>query len=248
MHDTLRRERTTQTLQRVCDDEAVVYETITLCQPDRRKSCTACCGLFNYMDISRERLQAFLSNGAARSSACVAENDQVDRGDNEEVRDRTSYICPHQGLLYNLRPGCLLHPLYRNTTLRNAAFFGEAICDGFTCPSHAMLSPEEKRILVDLLDDWYRYTVAIIDPSSTSWLLSLLKHEYSSAYHHAETLKSILDECLMIHASHLGRRRGPIFFYSVAEYEACKTEFSLACSGTTSTEVSEIIAAVKRFL
>lgn len=251
MHDTTRNGRrgkpSVSRRHAVNRDSPVVYETITLCQPDRRKSCTACCGLFNFRDISREHLEKFLAEGAARSSTCMAEKDMEDCGNPDEVRDPTSYICPHQGLLYNMRPGCLIHPYYRNVSLRSEAFFGESICDGFTCPAHTLLEDDEKRILVDLLDDWYRYTIAIIDPSTTSWLITYLKENHPSVYHSDSTMKLVLDECLMIHACSLGRRRGPVFFYSQPEYEAGKREFALACDGEAGAEFAEIIAAVRRY-
>lgn len=252
MHDIARIERTrkSSTGRRHSShhDSPVIYETITLCQPDRRKSCTACCGLFNFIDISRDNLEKFLEDGATRSSSCLAENDIEDCGNTTEVRDLTSYICPHQGLLYNMRPGCLLHPHYRNTTMRNESFFGESICNGFTCPAHTILAAKEKRILIDLLDDWYRYTVAIIDPIFSSWLITCLRETFPSAYQHDGTMKQIIDECLLIHASSLGRRSGPVFFYSLSEYEAGNREFLLACGDAAEEEREEIIAAVRRYI
>jgi hypothetical protein len=196
------------------------------------------------VDISREHLEKFLADGATRSSACVTENDIEDRGNFAEIRDPTSYICPHQGLLYNMRPGCLIHPLYRNVSLRNESFFGESICDGFTCPAHTFLTNEEKRILIDLLDDWYRYTVAIIDPSTTSCLMTYLKDTCPSIYNSDATMKRVLEECLMIHAFDLNRNKGPIFFYSLPEYEEGKRKFSLASKDAIEAKFGRIIASV----
>ncbi|TFG91588.1 MAG: hypothetical protein E4H15_05525 [Syntrophobacterales bacterium] len=225
-----------------------MYEKIVLCQPDHIKSCTACCGLFNFIDISREHLFSFLSEGAARSSACITKGDSCDCGDREQIRDMTSYVCPHQGLLYNRQPGCLLHPRYRNNDMRNSAFFGETICNGFTCPAHSVLSVIQKRIIIDLLDDWFLYSVAIIDPGTTAWLLAILDDNYRVGWKRKKVVKAILDDCLRIHAGYMARYRGPIFFYSLPEYRLGKNGFSLPdCSGERMEETREIIETIHRY-
>ncbi len=221
------------------------YETIILCQPDGTKSCSACCGLFNFSDISRENLSQFLSRGAARSSSFLSASDITDQGDGRKIRDTTSYICPHQGLVFNKRPGCLLHPQYRNSTMRNNSFFGEKICSGFLCPAHSIFSAEHKKIIIKLVDDWYLYSIAVIDPESTTWILDLLQKRFPLFSQREDIVKKILNEALMIHARHLNNYPGPIFFYSVSEYEIGKKNFSIACNnednGSQSQELIEVI-------
>jgi hypothetical protein len=218
---------------------------LILCQPDSRKGCSACCGLFNFMDISREHLSRFLEEGDTRSCACLSAADSSDEGDRSAIRDFTSYICPHQGLLSGRKPGCLLHPAYRATTLRNESFFGETICNGFLCPAHKLLSAEHKKIIMDRLDDWYTYSIAVIDPLFTSWLLYLLGERLSAATGPDESLPGILHECLMIHARHLSARPGPLFFYSTAEYSAARNKAALAGGGAANGEKDEIEEAIR---
>jgi len=225
------------------------YETIILCQPDSQKSCSACCGLFNFRDISRENLSGFLVRGAPRSSSFVAAGNIADQGDGLQVRDLTSYICPHQGLIFNKRPGCLLHPQYRTSTMRNNSFFGENICDGFLCPAHAIFSTEQKKTIIDLADDWYNYTIAIIDPESTVWLLEMLQEHYPIAFQRDEVLKKIFNDFLMIHSRYMADYSGPIFYYSVSEYNMGKKNFSLASdSARTENEKWEIIEEIEQNL
>jgi hypothetical protein len=222
------------------------YETLILCQPDGIKSCSACCGLFNFTDISRENLSRFLVDGAGRSSSFLSSRDITDQGDGRDIRDKTSYICPHQGLVFNKRPGCLLHPQYRNATLRNSSFFGEKICSGFLCPAHTLLSSDQKRIIIGLIDDWYLYSIAVIDPESTAWLLDLLSNRYPVAFQREDVAKKILAEALAIHARHLNEHRGPVFFYSVSEYELGKKNFTIPCSGAANEgQIREIVEVIE---
>jgi hypothetical protein len=225
------------------------YETIILCQPDSQKSCTACCGLFNFRDISRENLSWFLLRGATRSSSFASAGNIADQGDGLEVRDLTSYICPHQGLIFNKRPGCLLHPQYRTSTMRNKSFFGENICDGFLCPAHTIFTTEQKKIIIALAEGWYNYTIAIIDPESTVWMLDLLHKHYPVALRRDEVLKKIFNEALIIHSRYMADYSGPLFYYSEAEYNAAKKNFSLAYdSARTENEKWEIINEIEKNL
>lgn len=225
------------------------YETIILCQPDSVKSCSACCGLLNFGDISREALSRFLARGAERSSSYISASDISDQGDGRVVRDLTSYICPHQGLIFNKRPGCLLHPRYRTDTMRHKSFFGEKICNEFLCPAHSLLSVEHKKRIIALIDDWYCYTIAVIDPESTAWLLNMLADRYPIAFQREEVIKKILRESLEVHAKYLNAHSGPVFFYSVSEYNIGRTGFSLDIdSDERAGEKKEIVAVIERNL
>ncbi len=225
------------------------YETIILCQPDTVKSCSACCGLLNFVDISRAALTRFLARGAERSSSCLSASDITDQGDGRDVRDLTSYICPHQGLIFNKRPGCLLHPRYRTDTMRHRSFFGEQICNGFLCPAHTLLSAEHKKSLIALIDDWYCYTIAVIDPASTAWLLDLLVERYPIAFQRDEVIRTILREALEIHAKYLAACAGPVFYYSVSEYNGGRGAFSLDIDSVgRAAEKGEILAVIERNL
>ncbi|MBN2158056.1 MAG: hypothetical protein JW807_01580 [Spirochaetes bacterium] len=225
------------------------YESIILCQPDDRKSCSACCGLFNFTDISRENLSGFLSDGAARSSTFISDDDSTDQGHGRDVRDRTSYICPHQGYIFSRRPGCLLHPLYRGEAMRRDSFFGEKICNGFLCPAHSLLTAVQKKTIIELIHDWYLYSISIIDPESTAWIIELLNSRYYYIFERPGVRKKILEDCLSVHAGRLARCPGPIFYYSLSEFNSAKEKFSLACdTKETIEEKREITAAIEHNL
>ncbi|MBN1533724.1 MAG: hypothetical protein JXA20_13730 [Spirochaetes bacterium] len=189
------------------------YGGIVLCQPDSRKGCAACCGLFNLLDISRENLEAFLRGGAARAAGEEGPADEACRSP-FPVRDATSYICPYQGFLEPGRPGCLLHPAYAGRDTRDRSLYGAGICDGFLCPAHSILTEDEKRALIDSVDDWYLYSVAIIDPDTFLCMLRALPQEARSGAAASEALVWGLEE----HARRLAASDVPVFSYSPWEY------------------------------
>jgi hypothetical protein len=202
-------------------------EPLTLCQPDDRKGCCACCGLFNLRDLSRQGLSFFLSRGRERSRACSKECTDADAVDASFIRDVTSHVCPHQGFIVEGRPGCLLHPRYGKDMDRNASFFGETICASFLCPAHTILSDAQKRLIISHVDDWYNYSVAIVDPDSIRWLFALLEDEYGLDPDRSGRMGRILNSFLKIHASYLAALQCPVFFYSAPEYAAGSRCFSL---------------------
>lgn len=143
----------------------------------------------------------------------------------------------------------MLHPQYRNTTLRNNSFFGENICNGFLCPAHSILSAEQKKIIIKLIDDWYLYSIAIIDPESTIWILNLIKEHYPIAYQKEDVLKKIINDALMIHARYLDCHRGPVFYYSVSEYNIGKKNFSIGFTTMEQDrEIQDINEVIEHYL
>jgi len=90
------------------------------------------------------------------------------------------------------------------------------------------MTSEQKKTIIRLIDDWYLYSIAVIDPESTIWMLDLLRLRYPIAFQREEVAKRILAGMMTIHARYLNDSRGPVFFYSVAEYEIGKKNHSLA--------------------
>ena len=145
---------------------------VHLCQPDARKSCGACCGLFNYQDHSRATLQSLLKKRTELFDLFGNE----DR--TEEYRKRSNsivaspklfekiYNCEFLGFLdkEQKRVGCLLHPS-RNEgeDLRNQSFYGADLCAGHFCPSYTYLTVLEQKAVVAVLDDWYLYGLVVTD-------------------------------------------------------------------------------------
>ncbi|MCX7816890.1 MAG: hypothetical protein N2317_05215 [Syntrophales bacterium] len=147
---------------------------IHLCQPGKDKSCAACCGLYNYVDSSREALTERLKNRTkifssirepdleelAKFSACLRSFEDQRR------RYEVIYCCEFLGFLDEemKRVGCLIHPFQnKGKDLREISFYGRELCAGHFCPSFHYLSPLEKKVVVDVLDDWYVYGLVVTD-------------------------------------------------------------------------------------
>lgn len=146
---------------------------IHLCQPDGCKSCGACCGLYNYVDNSREALETRLRERTrlferVRSGELTLDEYRAAIKYREDHRRiyKTIYACEFVGFLepQELRVGCLLHPAGNGgRDLRDISFYGQEICDGHFCPSYEKLAAHEKEIMVALIDDWYLYGAVITD-------------------------------------------------------------------------------------
>ncbi|MCU0847760.1 MAG: hypothetical protein MUD12_07715 [Spirochaetes bacterium] len=205
-----------------------------LCQPDPGKGCSACCGLFNLKDISRENLVKFLSGDR---QGLFDVDGPIDWAPGKEmVRDITSHVCPHQGFTGIARPGCRSHPLSCGADLRDSSLFGKKICDSFFCPAHYILGDAEKKILISSLDDWYAYSIAVIDPNSFKWLLM------TAAEHgkRGKALSGFLEGALLVHSRFLNSSGLPVFFYAVSEYTLGYKSLSLKKNGPDDVETSEI--------
>ncbi|NLV68628.1 MAG: hypothetical protein GXY14_13245 [Spirochaetes bacterium] len=194
---------------------------VTLCQPDNDRGCSVCCGLFNFMDCTRENLSAFLQGGSSRAGDyAVYEDFRLDAA----VRDPFTHICPYQGFISAGKPGCHIHPLSSGSEGRERSLFSSKICSGFLCPAHKILTPGEKETLVEHVKDWYLYSVAICDPESFSFLQSHITDTYRIKPHDPET-GILLNTGLAAHAGLLAQSSGVIFYYSQPEYNLHKGEF-----------------------
>ncbi len=146
---------------------------IHLCQPGDGKSCGACCGIYNYVDSSREALTARLRRRTERFRRAVRSAEdlasfscEIRAAEDQRRRFEVIYCCEYAGFLDSSeqRVGCLLHPAQNGgSDLREVSFYGRELCDGHLCPSHHFLSHAEKLTLIDLLDDWYLYGLCITD-------------------------------------------------------------------------------------
>jgi hypothetical protein len=146
---------------------------LSLCQPDACKSCGACCGIYNYLDSSREALTLRLRQRTERFCRTVRGPEDLETF-SRDVRAREDqarrfeviYCCEYAGFLdvEERRVGCLLHPAQNGgSDMRAVSFYGRELCDGHFCPSYHFLNRTEQRILMELLDDWYLYGLCITD-------------------------------------------------------------------------------------
>lgn len=146
---------------------------IHLCQPDERKSCGACCGLYNYADSSRESLTVRLRNrtrlfrDTVRTPADLKKfSERIKECESGERLYEVIYCCEYLGFLDDdeRRVGCLLHPLQNGgVDMRDVSFYGVELCNGHLCPSYHFISNEEKRAVIGIIDDWYLYGLCITD-------------------------------------------------------------------------------------
>ena len=146
---------------------------IHLCQPDKTKSCAACCGIYNYVDNTRASLESrfeYRTNLFAqvrRSELTIDDyRDIIRHRENSKRIYKTIYTCEFVGYLNEnrTRVGCMLHPLANdNNDLREISFYGRDICEGHFCPSYEKLTTNEALIVLASLDDWYLYGIVITD-------------------------------------------------------------------------------------
>lgn len=148
-------------------------DDIHLCQPGPEKSCGACCGLYNYRNSTRESLAARLEARRVLFSDTVRSRDDLETfsrlitsQESMEKRYEVIHCCEYLGFLdeHRQRVGCLLHPFQnRGEDLRDISFYGRELCDGHFCPSYHHLARWEQKAVVNAIDDWYLYGLAITD-------------------------------------------------------------------------------------
>ena len=146
---------------------------VHLCQPDGSKSCSACCGLYNYAASGRKELTERLRKRTRLFRQIVRSPEDLPlfskrlKG-TEDARKRYEVIhcCEYVGFLdeQEKRVGCLLHPMQNaGRDMRNVSFYGRELCDGHFCPSYSYIARAEKLALIEILDDWYLYGACITD-------------------------------------------------------------------------------------
>ena len=148
-----------------------------LCQPDGRKSCAWCCGLYNVHHAGRDALIRKLwtrTAGFAATERTVAAiqhfSEKTKREEQAQYLDPDFYSCEFIGFLDDLetRVGCMLHPLARGNMgidWRGLSFHGAMACKGFFCRSFRQLSSAESSVILGAIQDWYLYGLAISDAS-----------------------------------------------------------------------------------
>lgn len=146
---------------------------MVLCQPDAVKSCGACCGLYNYVDSSREALIQRLRARTKRYREMVCGPQDLSRFAEEtkaledfQKRYEVIYCCEYLGFLDEAekKVGCLVHPLQNNgIDMRTVSFYGRDVCAGHLCPSHHFIARSQQLILLKIIDDWYLYGLCLTD-------------------------------------------------------------------------------------
>jgi len=148
---------------------------LLLCQPDNRKGCAWCCGLYNVRESGRGELTCRLRRRTERFSRAPRTVDGVLRYAGEtkgeerlELVDPKFYSCEFVGFLNGdeTRVGCLLNPQSPGNggvDWRGLSFHGGAACSGFFCRACRELTEGEREIITGTVDDWYLYGSLISD-------------------------------------------------------------------------------------
>jgi hypothetical protein len=146
---------------------------ISLCHPDSKKSCGACCGLYNYEDNSRETLSRLMHERTDVFRSKIKDGVDVGRIKDhlEDIKTPKKlfdviYNCPFIGFVDEgrRRVGCMIHPINNNgVEMRDVSFYGAKLCNDHECPSFTYLSETEKRGVSSVIDDWYLYGLVITD-------------------------------------------------------------------------------------
>ncbi|MBN1470547.1 MAG: hypothetical protein JW925_02110 [Syntrophaceae bacterium] len=144
-----------------------------LCQPDEKKSCGACCGLYNYVDSSRSSLVQRLRLRTKRFRELVKSPDdlkiysmQILAAEDFRKRYEVIHCCEYLGFLdkEEKKVGCLLHPEQNSgNDMRDVSFYGQELCAGHLCPSHYFIPQSQSKILIKIIDDWYLYGLILTD-------------------------------------------------------------------------------------
>ena len=148
-------------------------EIMVLCQPDKGKSCGACCGLYNYVDSSREALTERLRARTKRFRELVKTPEDLQlyadatfAAEDFAKRYEVIYCCEYLGFLDDeeKRVGCLVHPMQNSgVDMRTVSFYGQDVCAGHLCPSHHFIPLSQQLILLKIIDDWYLYGLCLTD-------------------------------------------------------------------------------------
>ena len=148
---------------------------LLLCQPDNRKGCAWCCGLYNVRESGRADLVRRLGRRTERFSLVPRTVDGILQYGGEtkiderlELVDPNFYSCEFVGFLNRdeTRVGCLLNPGSPGNggvDWRGLSFHGGAACSGFFCRAFRVLTEGEQKIIIGILDDWYLYGSLLSD-------------------------------------------------------------------------------------
>ncbi|GAB1409002.1 hypothetical protein MASR1M90_01560 [Desulfovibrionales bacterium] len=217
---------------RVLEQDALVPGGVYLCQVADSVSCGGCCGLYNVRELRRDSLRAMLVERTTQFATVARTIAGIDAFaakrlavEGTDYPDPSLHHCPFVGLIIHPageRVGCLLHPLATGNggvDWRGLSFYGSAACSLFFCPTYSALAPRWKRLVREVLDDWYSYGLIIVEHRFLAGLLgeleSRLGHELDN--HRLgpgarAALKALLDVYLNWPFRLQGTRPGRNFF------------------------------------
>jgi len=158
-----------------------------MCRPDSRKSCAACCGLYNVPNATRPALQAKLERrtkafrDVERSPEAIERHQLWVRSvEAEAPLDDVIHVCEFAGFLDPLQRivGCQLHPTAPGNDgldLRGLCYYGSMACKAFFCPACEEIPPRLRDLVCLLVDDWHVYGLVVTDVDYVCSLFALLE-------------------------------------------------------------------------
>ncbi len=164
---------------------------IHLCHPDNKKSCAACCGIYNFKSNGkthiakrlRRNTQAFLfARKTSSISDFIRKHSALYRAeDNGDIKCfQTIFNCEFAGFVdeRETKVGCLLHPVLNDgRDFRNQSFYGDNLCNDHFCLSYYYLSIDEQLLVIKVVDDWYLYGLTITDIDLVKGVYQILSNK-----------------------------------------------------------------------
>jgi hypothetical protein len=160
---------------------------VNLCQPDNRKSCAACCGVYNVPDGTRQTLLLKLASHADLFRDSPRTPDALDQYskaiqqlEKEPPLDQVIHVCEFAGFVdpQGSLVGCMLHPAVpgnHGIDLRGLCYYGSLACTSFWCPAWEQIPAAHKVIVQYLLEDWHIYGLVASDAGFVIPLFNLLE-------------------------------------------------------------------------
>lgn len=144
-----------------------------LCHPDGKKSCGACCGMYNEAaeePAILEKLDDRRREFEARE--CVGSSTKLTRFALDFELPKTRKIledlpvCPMLGSLSDSGlVGCMVHPTQNDLGCdgRDFGVYDKTTCEDYLCASHQLLRRHEKWLVIAAVDSSYLYGLVITD-------------------------------------------------------------------------------------
>ncbi len=167
-----------------------------LCQPDEEKSCSACCGIYNFVKNDKNSLILRLkTNTLALKESSPEDHSKTFRilYNGKGKLFETIFNCEFVGFLDKdfKRVGCLLHPSQNGgRDLRDLSFYGSELCEGHFCLSYYYLTSKEQELVIRTIDDWYLYGLTITDIDLVKGVFQVLSDSVGEAIDPLKVSKS----------------------------------------------------------
>ncbi len=212
-----------------------------LCQPDIKKSCSACCGQFNWQNHKRKAIQDILELQTELFLSLPDYNnlskykDQVKDSIHNTILFETIYNCEFLGFINqdHTKTGCMLHPaVTKIPDLRYNCFYGTKICASHFCPSFGSLRIVEQKAVIESVDDWYLYALTITDIDLVKGFFNQVENRMGESikekYLNKPGLKTVLNDFFKLKEdwkfkskeSRLGK-----YYFSKAEYNIARINY-----------------------